>query len=345
MRQLEALLKQELSPLIGELKEFNLDRIIGSSGTFETMGAVIAYECGDILSAENLNGYVFQSSQFSKVFAHLLRLNRTERLMVKGMETARVEMILMGGAILSYLLKELTIKTCMVASHALKEGILHRYLRNRRERMARFLGAADRNLRAKSVKQLAEKYRYEAPHCIKVSEIAEELFQQLTPLHGYGSEELEMLRYAAVLHDIGKYINPSGYHKHGQYLIMNSRPSGFSTNELVLLANLVRYHRKSLPKQDHFHFNILVLENQQRVQILGGILRIADNLDKGHRNLIKTFEVHADPAEIHITLYADEDLAIEIMHAMNHRHLLEQALSRQVHIRQGLTRNIAAITR
>ncbi|MEM6263266.1 MAG: Ppx/GppA phosphatase family protein [Bacteroidota bacterium] len=335
MKKLEVLLHKELGSLVKELREFNLQLLVGSSGTFETLATLIAYQKKDRLSASNLNGYKFSRGEFNSIFAKLINTTRAKRLKMQGMDSIRVDMILMGGAICSYLFAELNLDQCMVSDFALKEGMLYRFIRNRHSRVKQFLGEADRNLRAKAVQNLAKHYEFDPRHGLKVSELSSSLFDQLAGMHQLGADEKEILQYAAILHDIGKFINPSAHHKHGQYIIMNSNLSGFSTNELVLLANVVRYHRKSMPKRDHFHYNILSDERKRIVSILAGILRIADNLDRGHRNLVKGVKLDLSLANIiHLTVQSAEDVEMEVDAARAMRDLLEIALNRTIRIEQ-----------
>ena len=100
------------------------------------------------------------------------------------------------------------------------------------------------DMRGFSVQNLARIYNYEAIHSAKVRELSLSLFDQLRPLHGYGEWERELLGYAAILHDIGVAVGYYDHHKHGAYLVINSALQGFSHREIVMLALLVRYHRK-----------------------------------------------------------------------------------------------------
>lgn len=329
---LEKLFDKELGSLIAEIKEFDIHMLVGSSGSCEMLASMVAYNNGDVLSANKLNGYTFSTAQFEKVHKKLLRSTRDQRLKLQGMEPLRADMIVMASSLCAYLIKCLNIKQFMVSTSALKEGIFYRYLRDEQRRIDRYLGSPDRNLRAKAIKNLAKRYGFDAKHGIQASALATQLFETLKPLHNFGPEELELLQYAAAVHDIGRFINPSGHHKHGQYIIMNSNLPGFSTNELVMIANLVRYHRKSLPKGDHFHYKIMSERRKKMVQWLGGILRLADNLDRGHRNLIKGLSTDWTEEVLSIKLQANTDVSMEIGHAMENRQLLEMACGKRVEI-------------
>ncbi len=330
LKTLEKLLDEELGSLISEIKEFDIKMVVGSSGSCEMLGSMVAYTNGDVLSASKLNGYLFSRKSFEKIHRTIVKSSLEERLQMQGMESLRADLIVMASSICAYLTKRLPIQQFMVSTSALKEGIFFRYLQDEQQRIDKFMGAADRSLRAKAIQNLAQKYGFEPKHAVQASALATQLFHALKPLHNYGPQELELLQYAAAVHDIGRFINPSGHHKHGQYIIMNSELPGFSTNELVFLANLVRYHRKSLPKGDHYHFKIIPESRKRMVLWLGGILRLADNLDRGHRNLITGLEADWDEQKLGITLKAKDNVSLEIGHAMENRHLLEMACGREV---------------
>jgi exopolyphosphatase/guanosine-5'-triphosphate,3'-diphosphate pyrophosphatase len=222
----------------------------------------------------------------------------------------------------------------MVSTYALKEGILHRYIEDQKERVHKAMGNTARNLRAKSVKNLCEKYQYKKAHVLKVSEIAQSIFDQTRALHPFGNLERELLRYSAMLHDIGQFINRSGHHKHGQYIIMNSGLSGFSHDEVIILGNIVRYHRKSLPTRDHFHYKVLELRQRLLVRTLAGILRISDHLDRGHRNLVSSVKVTIDNKTMRIAVQANDLIDLEINSAMAEREMLEGVFEKSIVIEQ-----------
>src|SRR5713101_3480720 len=66
-----------------------------------------------------------------------------------------------------------------------------------------------------------------------------------------GEREREWLEYAAILHDIGYLINSRQHHKHTYYVIKNSDLAGFTVDEIELIANVARYHRRAIPEDDH----------------------------------------------------------------------------------------------
>lgn len=336
-KSLQTYVHESCVGLLEELKAFDIDLLVGSSGTFETLAALAAHENKDHLSAEQLNGYRFSRELLQTMISRIRASDQDERMGMRGMDPLRVDMIVVGAGLVHWVAESLDIEACMVSSYALKDGMLFRHLREQRNRLSQLMGTSDRDMRAKAIQQLARKYHYDQAHSLQVGEIATQLFTELQPFHQADAHALELLQYSALLFNIGHYINASGHHKHGLYLIMNTALSGFSTNELVVIANIVRYHRKSLPKQDHFHFSILSERSQQLTLLLGGILRIAINLDQGRRRLIDRLEVEVSDSEVCIKLFAPESVDMEIGFAQTQSKLLAQALGKEIRITQSIS--------
>lgn len=321
--QVRRLVENQAESLMEEIRDFKVKRMIGSSGSFETMGAMIAYDNGDMLSMENVNGYKYDKKKFKKIHQRLLDFNRAERLAMGGMEPARVDMMLMATLVMEYVMDKLKLEQVTVSAYALKEGILYDYLENTRDRHHT---ALERNMREQTVRQLSKRFEYDERHCNQVARLALSMFDQLKPNHGFGEEERELLKYGCLLHDIGHFINRSGHHKHGQYIVMNSAMQGFSTNELLVLGNIVRYHRRSLPSREHFHYNMLYKEHKETVRKLAGILRIADNLDRGHRGKVNDIKVKMEPTgKMLLTLHAEDSIEVELQSARMETELIQDA--------------------
>ncbi len=334
IKKLQAWLREEMKGLLKELKEFHITTLIGSSGTFETLGALVALRNQDEIASTNLNSYAFQRGDLEAIHHQLMASTHAERSAMPGIEPMRVDMIVPGSVLVDLVLKELKMEKVMISTFALKEGIFYRYLEEKRERVSYQSGNASRSVRNKAVKILAKKYGIDSDHGLKVSDICATLFDLLHPLHNQGENERELLRYAAMLHDVGYFIQHSGHHKHGQYIIMNSALNGFSSDELLLMGNVVRYHRKSLPTRDHYHFKILSKPHRFVIRLMAGILRIGDNLDRGHRGLVDNVWVTVEPRTLHLFVESTETVDIEITAANENKELLEQVLGRKIVIQQ-----------
>jgi exopolyphosphatase/guanosine-5'-triphosphate,3'-diphosphate pyrophosphatase len=133
-----------------------------------------------------------------------------------------------------------------------------------------------------SAAALGRKVHYDESHARHVADLSLAIFDALVREHGLGSHERLLLEVGSLLHDVGTFIKTSGHHKHGEYIVANSEIFGLNLVDLTIVANVVRYHRKSPPSTTHVNFIALPREARIVVMKLAAILRVADALDRGH---------------------------------------------------------------
>jgi len=159
-----------------------------------------------------------------------------------------------------------------------------------------------------------------------------QLFDALTKLHHLGAEDRAILRLAAVLHDVGDFINPGSHHKHSQYIIENSELMGLPAAQRGLTAAVARYHRRALPSTRHAGFRCLSEEDRTRVKYLAAILRVADALDRGHLGKVDELTVRVKRSSVLLELSTDVDTALEEWTVGRKADLFEQVFQRTVRI-------------
>ena len=143
--------------------------------------------------------------------------------------------------------------------------------------------------------EIGEKYLYDARHAAQVTDIALTLFDLLKPEHGCTARHRLLLEVAALLHDIGVFVNARGHHKHAMYLIRNTELIGLSLEETNLIALVARYHRKSMPQMSHLEYASLPHESRLIVCKLASILRVADALDRVHDQSLGRLRFELEP--------------------------------------------------
>jgi exopolyphosphatase / guanosine-5'-triphosphate,3'-diphosphate pyrophosphatase len=130
-----------------------------------------------------------------------------------------------------------------------------------------------------SAQAIAEKYHVNLHHAGRVAACAVQLFDKLQSEHGLNFRHRVWLEAAAVMHEIGTFVSTRAYHKHTYYLIANSQIYGLTRNEDLIVANVARYHRRSIPKPSHFEYMSLPQEERLVVNKLASLLRLAKALD------------------------------------------------------------------
>jgi len=126
-----------------------------------------------------------------------------------------------------------------------------------------------------------------------------------------GDDERRLLLAAALLHDVGQYVSYKGHHKHSLYLIANSELPGLLPRDMLVVANVARYHRKSEPATHHEAYAALSDNDRHRVRLLAAILRVADALDRDHMQRVKRVRAVTRGTELILELVGSGDLLLE----------------------------------
>lgn len=145
--------------------------------------------------------------------------------------------------------------------------------------------------RENTIKEIFRKYEQEPAHAEQVAKLALIFFDKTKGLHNLSSNERDLLEAGALLHDIGYYISASKHHKNAMSLIDSEVMPGFSSVEKEIIANIARYHKGKLPKNKHDRYASLSENDKAIVNKLGGILRIADALDRSHNNIVEDMDI------------------------------------------------------
>jgi len=155
----------------------------------------------------------------------------------------------------------------------------------------------------------------EPDHVLHVARLALLLFEQLQQLHELGPTDRALLEAAACLHDIGWAVTPGGkeHHKASARLIRERAWKSLEPGEVAVLALVARYHRQSLPDPEHKSFMRLAPDDRSRVDRLAALLRMADGLDRRHRQYVVDLSarIEADSVNIHLRTreFADREIA------------------------------------
>jgi len=140
---------------------------------------------------------------------------------------------------------------------------------------------------------LRARYDEEPSHSDQVARLTLQIFDGLQEWHKMNARTRQLLESAALLHDIGWSQTPDGksHHKWSARLIREYTWKNLKPDEVMLVAQVARYHRKSPPQADHEDFHSLKPGAQKVVMILGGILRLGDALDRTHTGKVTRLEV------------------------------------------------------
>lgn len=304
---LKAYVRGVLEPTIDQLKRKLIKKrqqenipqdplkLIGTSGTIECIALLNAMRTTGT-EPDPLNGYKFTYDELSDWVNRLRKMSYSQRLALPGMSDKRAEIIVSGAIILQVAMELLEVFEIKICERALREGVVVDWMlaNNLIDNRMSFQDS----VRERSVQRMAHKYKADGD---RVARFATALFDQTKDiLHNWDILEREYLWAAAMLHNSGHYVSHSAHHKHSYYLIRNGGLLGFTELEVEIIANVARYHRKSLPKRKHENYNNLTGKRDRKiVDQLSAILRIAVALDRARSGAIS----HISTAYKDKTLY------------------------------------------
>jgi exopolyphosphatase/guanosine-5'-triphosphate,3'-diphosphate pyrophosphatase len=311
------------------LRDAGFDCAVGTSGTVLALGALAhAMEAGS--PAQSLHHVTVRAETLREVRRRLVDSDLKGRLKMPGMDEWRADIIAPGAVILDTVLSLLGVRELTLCEWSLREGILLNYIHRHPRSVARAEAYPD--VRRRSVVALAERCVYDEAHARHSAALALSLFDQTRERHGLGDAERSLLEYAALLHDIGHHISYPGHHKHTYYLVKNGDLRGFDPLEIEILANVARYHRRGHPQRKHAGYGDLPKTVRRVVRVLAGCLRIADALDRSHRQVVRGLTLSARGDTLRVRCEVEGDCELEIWGVPRRCELLEGELGLSIRV-------------
>ncbi|HVG03258.1 MAG TPA: Ppx/GppA phosphatase family protein [Nitrospira sp.] len=326
MHEMEEAVTSQLKSALGPYKTKRIEQVIATSGMAANVAEVIYLQrTGRPLPQLNLAK--ISRKDIAAIEKRLADATLKTRLAIPGLDPKRVDTLLPASTVLRILLDLLDKNELTLCDKAIREGIIYDFIQRHHEGIQAERDIPD--VRKRNILSLARRCHVPETHALHVAALARRLFDQTVPLHGFGQREREWLEYAAILHDIGYMINPRQHHKHAYYLIKNSDLSGFTADEIDLVANIARYHRRAIPHRKHDDFIMLPEQSQRTVKTLSALLRIADGLDRSQFSVVQNVDVQVGKTVI-MVLHVSGDAELEIWAARGRSDLFESVFKRPV---------------
>ena len=334
-RRLEKHILGEIDRYCDQIGAMGFDRVIGTSGTILSLGAVATTAAHGTAPAELRNLRVC-AKQIRRIRKTVSTLDLEHRLFVPGLDPRRADLVVAGAVLLDVILRRLDAGELTLCDFALREGLVLDYIRRNRQQIAQVDRIPD--VRRRSTIELAERCNYSSVHSQHVARLALALFDQTRIFHTLTDREREWLEYAGLMHDLGVHISYPRHHRHSYYLIKNGDLRGFEPDEIEVMALVARYHRRGTPKKTHDEYARLAPALRRTVRTLASILRVAESLDRSHSQVISGVEVQDLGTEMVVQLRASGDAELEVWAANRHLGPFEKVVRKTVRL-SPFTRN------
>jgi exopolyphosphatase/guanosine-5'-triphosphate,3'-diphosphate pyrophosphatase len=305
LHQMQEFIQEKLADVVDRLGHSGWDRVIATSATASSVASAVARVSRS--QRENIDRLRVSTTQVRKLYERIAELNLVGRRRITGIGPRRAEIIVPGVAVLLEFLKEFKLPSVYYSRAGVRDGIIA-------DLAARKVGAELSRLsreQRSEVEGMCRRYAVSLEHARKAAHISNLLFTALQPLHELPPACGKLLEAAAYLCDVGHLVSSVGHHKHSYYVVANSDMPGFTEQERFLIAMLCRYHRKSLPNPVHNAYQSLTAEEKRIVLLLIPILRLADNLDRGHDQRIQSVECRVRDGEVVLQVRSQGDIDLE----------------------------------
>jgi exopolyphosphatase/guanosine-5'-triphosphate,3'-diphosphate pyrophosphatase len=322
-RRLVKHLNRTMGSYLGHLSKAGFDRIIGTSGTILSLGALaLVKDDGGV--PEELRNQRVSAKSLRRIRKRLVAADIEERLKIPGLDPRRADLNVAGSILLDTILRGLGAEEITLCDLALREGLVLDYIRRNSARIRKVERYPD--VRRRSVVELGERCGYWSEHAQQVARLALSIFDQTRSVHGLGDREREWLEFGALLHDVGVHISYDRHHRHSYYLIKNGGLRGFEPREIEVIALVARYHRQATPKKSHEGYGDLNGALRATVRVLSAIVRLAEGLDRSHAQALSGIDLFPRGDDYLARLRATGDAELELWAAHRHVAPLERVL-------------------
>lgn len=286
---------------------------IGSSGT---IGAIVAFA-----RKEGMGHATYQ--QISRAVEELAEMDVEKRR--KRFDPRRADIIVAGAVVLEAVMKRLKVQTITAVDRGLREGILYDLLKRRRT------DNVDHSLNEAAL-VLGRRFAFGEEHGKQVTRLALTLFDELATLHQLPAAARPYLEVAALLHDVGHAVNVQKHHKHTHYLILSSDLPGLSDRERNMVALIARFHRRSKPDAQHELLVPLSPGDFRIVRKCASLLRVADSLDRSHRQPVRSLTAAVKGRNVVVAVKARDSVDLELWDVEHEKELFREVFGKTLQV-------------
>ena len=296
VRRLRQFIDRELRKARRRIHPDGVRLVIGTSGTaaalFDAGRAWTKRRGGKGSGAKDL----IPTGTVRRLTSKLTKMKMGERSAVPGIGPKRSEIIVAGAHVFAEILEAFALPGFRYSPMGLRDGILAQMLAEQDSR-ASFHQEFERE-RWQAVEETCRRYGTDPRQAEPVRQHAAQMFRDLAGEHELPPEYQTWVEAAAMLRDIGKFLNHQGYHRHAQYIIANSELYGFTPQQRVVTSAIARYLGKSRPAPEGRTMRQVPPEEYEHVRRAVVLLRLAVALNQDRASDVLKVRVRVYPKRV-----------------------------------------------
>ena len=178
-----------------------------------------------------------------------------------------------------------------------------------------------------SSKNIAKRYRGNSKHSIVVEKNALLIFDAIKEVSGLKERDRLLVQIAAILHNIGKFINMKNSAMATYNIISSGEIIGISHDERMLVAEI-----SNIGTEENIY-------NKRDIRLakLSAILQMANALDKSHKQKMKNFSINLRDNKLLLEINHMGDLSLEILSFNSHKDFFREIFGIEFVLKQVRT--------
>ncbi len=252
--------------------------------------------------------YCFISREkFMQTFAYLKKTSPSELILNHNIPSASAGLLLPIALIIKTSLDYSGVKGIHLPAISLCEGFIYNWAHKNTGYGLKFDPTVDTLSAARHV---GKRYRYDKKHGDYVEGAALAIFDAAKKYHGMNKRQRLLLQLAAILHEVGKYINVSHHNIRSYNIIHTTEIIGLEREEQEIIAYVARFYNTDDLYKDRY-YQYLDREQRKVIAKLTAILQLADSLDASHRQKGQRLVVTCLADSITLSVFSQENMAFE----------------------------------
>lgn len=252
---------------------------------------------------------VVNAEDFDNLLQLLRSRSTTEVALALDIAEEKVPLVLISAVLLRRIGELMGAKQVWAPGVTLCDGIAYEYA----EKMKMLQGEHDfeKDIIACSV-NISKRYMGSRKRAETLEKITTTIFDSMKRIHGLGKRERLYLQIAAILHDCGKYISQVNIGETSYNIIMATEIIGLSHLERAIVANVVRFNHSQFAYYGN-PAGVMDLDKEHYLIVakLTAILRLANSLDRSHKQKLKGLKAALQDNELILTVDTMEDITLE----------------------------------
>lgn len=159
-------------------------------------------------------------------------------------------------------------------------------------------------------RSLAKRYECDTQHSEYIEKAALKIFDTLKRQQNMTKHDRLLLQISVILHNCGSYINLNDVGENSYKIIMSTELIGISHKERMIVASVVRYLHEFFPEYREIQ-DVFEREDYVKIAKLNAILRLADAMDRSHKQKFKHITTALRNRQLTITGDTLYDITLE----------------------------------